>query len=97
MSSSVFDRETLLDLTVNIVPLAIMAFFFVVFTAMNPWGSGLSLERVLQFGIVGFTFAALAVLTYFAAKAIEGTEGEHEHETEAEAEHETETEHETGG
>jgi hypothetical protein len=76
MSSSVFDKETLLDITVNVVPLAIMAFFFVVFIAVNPWGGGLTLERVLQFVLVGWMLVGLAILTYLSAKAIETGDGE---------------------
>jgi hypothetical protein len=71
MSARLFDRDTLLDLTVNIVPLAILGFFFVVFIALNPWGSGFTLERGLQFVLVGWMFVALTILTYYAAKAIE--------------------------
>jgi hypothetical protein len=71
MSARLFDRDTLLDLTVNIVPLAILGFFFVVFIALNPWGSGFTLERGLQFVLVGWMFVGLAILTYYAAKAIE--------------------------
>lgn len=74
MSSSVFDTDTLLDLTVNIVPLAILGFFFAVFVALNPWGSGVTLERVLQFILVGWMFVGLAILTYLAANAIESSE-----------------------
>jgi hypothetical protein len=76
MSSSVFDKETLLDITVNVVPLAIMAFFIAVFLAMNPWGGGLTLERVLQFVLVGWMLVGLAILTYLSAKAIETDDGE---------------------
>lgn len=71
MTSNIFDKDTLLDLTVNIVPLAILAFFFAVFVLVNPWGSGFTLERVLQFAIVGTMFVGLAHLTYEAAKRIE--------------------------
>jgi hypothetical protein len=76
MSSTIFDKDTLLDLTVNIVPLAILAFFLVAFVVMNPWGAGFGFERVLQFAIVGLTFVALAILTYVAAVRIEGEEAE---------------------
>lgn len=72
MSSTVFDKDTLLDLTVNIVPLAIMAFFFAVFIVTNPWGDGVSLERVIQFVIIATMFVGLSILTYFAAVRIEG-------------------------
>lgn len=106
MSSTVFDKDTLLDLTVNIVPLAIMAFFFAVFIVLNPWKGGVSLERVIQFVIIGSMFVGLSILTYVAALRIEGGEGheeEHAVETadveerveEAEAEAEPELEAET--
>jgi hypothetical protein len=76
MSSSIFEKDTLLDLTVNIVPLAILAFFFLAFALVNPWGSGVTLERVIQFILVGWMFVGLAVLTYAAAKRIETGEAE---------------------
>jgi hypothetical protein len=38
---------------------------------VNPWGSGLSLVRVIQFAIIGVMFVALTILTYDAAKRIE--------------------------
>lgn len=79
MSARLFDRDTLLDLTVNIVPLAILGFFFVVFIALNPWGGGFTLERGLQFVLVGWMFVGLTILTYYAAKAIE-TEDDAEEE-----------------
>lgn len=75
MSTGIFDRDTLLDLTVNIIPLAIMAFFVVVFLVYSPgpfaWDSVLS---TVQFSIVITTFVLLAVLTYYAGKAIAGAE-----------------------
>jgi len=78
MSARLFDRDTLLDLTVNIVPLAILGFFFVVFVALNPWGGGVTLERVLQFVLVGWMLVGLTILTYYAAKAIETEDDGHE-------------------
>lgn len=74
MSARLFDRDTILDITVNLVPLAILRFFFVVFMVLNPWDGGLTLKRIIQFVLIGWIFTALAVLTYFAAKAIEGPE-----------------------
>lgn len=77
MSSRIFDRDTLLDLTVNVIPLAIMAFFIVVFVVYNPsvyaWDNVFS---TIQLAIVGTTFILLAVLTYYAGKAIAGAEKE---------------------
>ncbi|SEV99949.1 DUF6684 family protein [Halobacterium jilantaiense] len=74
MSSGIFDKDTMLDLTVNIVPLAILGFFFAAFLLLNPWGGGITLERGLQFVLVGWMFVGLAILTYVAAVKIEGGE-----------------------
>lgn len=75
MSSRTFDRDTLLDLTVNFIPLGILAFFLVVFLVYAPgplaWDSVLS---TVQLAIVFTTFVLLAVLTYFAGKAIASAE-----------------------
>lgn len=79
MTSTVFDKDTLLDLMVNIVPLAILAFFFLGFLLVNPWGSGISLVRVIQFAIIGVMFLALTVLTYDAARRIETGDEEADH------------------
>lgn len=77
MNSPTFDRETMLDLVVNAVPLAIMLFFLVVFAAYNPFGPN-AVHTALQFSIVGVTFVALVVLTYYSAKAIAGAEADME-------------------
>ncbi|MFB6164538.1 MAG: DUF6684 family protein [Haloarculaceae archaeon] len=78
MSPSVFDRDTMLDLTVNVIPLVIMAFFVAAFVFVNPFSDGNNLIRAIQFGIVVVTFGLLSILTYYAAKAIEGGEsGDH--------------------
>jgi hypothetical protein len=76
MNSSVFDKDTILDLTVNIVPLFILAFFAVAYLVVNPWGMEDLLIPVISHAILLFTFLSLAVLTYVAAVRIEGTENE---------------------
>lgn len=48
MSARLFDRDTILDITVNLVPLAILGFFFVVFMVLNPWDGGLTLKRIIS-------------------------------------------------
>lgn len=73
MATRIFDRDTLLDLTVNFVPLFIMAFFVVGFLLVNPWGFD-PLASGLQFGLLLAPFVALAVLTYYSGKAIAGDE-----------------------
>ena len=73
MATRVFDRETLLDLTVNVIPLGIILFFIVAFAVVNPFGWDL-LYSGLQFGILAFHFVALAVLTYAAGRVISRSE-----------------------
>ncbi len=73
MESKIFDKDTLLDLMVNFIPLGIILFFIAAFTLYAPWG----------FDVRGFApmivimvtmFIALAVLTYISGKAIAGDE-----------------------
>lgn len=69
MSSATFDRETLLDLTVNLIPLGILLIFGTLFYVTDPFG-GERLFVLLQFGIIGTMFVSLAVLTYVSGKAV---------------------------
>ncbi|WP_266076186.1 DUF6684 family protein [Haladaptatus caseinilyticus] len=70
MAERVFDRETLLDITVNVVPLGILAFFFAVFLAFSPWSDGSSLVGLISLALVVIPFVGLAVLTYLTAREI---------------------------
>lgn len=71
--ATIFDRETLLDLVVNGVPLFIMLFFIVAFAVVNPFGFD-PLASGIQFALIVFPFVGLAILTYFSARAIAGDE-----------------------
>ncbi len=73
MSREIFDRDTLLDLTVNFIPLGILALFVGMYIILNPWGWD-SLFSTLQFGLITLMFIALGVLTYLSGKAIETDE-----------------------
>jgi hypothetical protein len=77
MAEKVFDRETLLDLTVNVIPLGILGFFIAAFAVVAPWGVD-PLISGLQFTIVGGTAVLLTVLTYYAGKAVSTAEKEAE-------------------
>lgn len=77
MSRNVFDRETLLDLTVNVIPLGILAFFLAAFTLFNPFGWD-STYSLLQLGIVVTMIVALSWLTYYSGKLIATDELERE-------------------
>lgn len=72
-----FDRETLLDLTVNAIPLGIMLFFIALFVLINPFGSD-PVGTAIQLTIVIVTFLALFILTYVSGKAIAEAEEEME-------------------
>lgn len=69
MSDTVFNKETLLDLLVNGIPLFILLFFLGVFVALPVFGFG-GIEAGLQFGIVAVSFIALTILTYLVGNAI---------------------------
>ena len=76
----IFDRETLLDLTVNFIPLGIILFFIVLFLVFRPFGTDL-VATVISMGLLVIPFAALAILTYFAGKVITEAERYGESET----------------
>lgn len=73
MANKIFDRDTLLDLTVNVVPLFIIAFFVVGFAVFPAFGTEL-LPTAVQFGLLVVPFVFLAILTYLSGKAIAGAE-----------------------
>ncbi len=73
MEEKVFDRETLLDLTVNIIPFVIMAIFFIAFIVYTPFGFD-SVISSIQLAIVGVSAVALLVLTYYSGRAISKAE-----------------------
>ncbi|PSQ25300.1 hypothetical protein BRD03_14845 [Halobacteriales archaeon QS_9_68_17] len=74
------DRETMLDLTVNFIPLGILAFFFVAFLVFNPWGWD-PLFTSLALFIVGWHFLLLVLLTWLSGRTIAKEEktGEPQH------------------
>ncbi|MFC6718462.1 DUF6684 family protein [Natrialbaceae archaeon GCM10025810] len=73
MSRSTFDTEFSLDLVVNLVPLSILLFFVGLFAVYNPWGVD-PLQSTVQFAILASVIAALVIVTYAAARAIEADE-----------------------
>ena len=73
-----FDKDTLLDLTVNVIPLGIILFFIGAFAVVNPFGFD-AVFSGLQFSLMVSMFLLLAVLTYYAGKAIEGAEDAADH------------------
>jgi hypothetical protein len=73
MTTPVFEKETWLDISVNIVPLAIIGFFVALFVFASPWAIS-GLPSAVGFALLVVPFLALAVLTYYAATLIESAE-----------------------
>lgn len=72
--AEIFDRETLLDLTVNMIPLGIILFFTGLFVFANPFAGLDRLGYLLMLGLHLMPFVGLAILTYVSGKAIAGDE-----------------------
>jgi len=97
MAESVFTKDVMLDLLVNIIPLGIMAFFMGLFVVWGPF-SWDPLYSTLMLGIIGGAFVLLSVLTYVSAVAIEGDANERKRtEREARADVVAEAETTDGG
>ncbi|USZ66950.1 cox cluster protein [Halorussus salilacus] len=69
MADSVFDRETMLDISVNIIPLVILAFFIALLVLTSPFEPNLFLE-VVALLLHLIPLVLLALLTYVAAHYI---------------------------
>ena len=66
MPHPVFNRETLLDISVNIIPLIIILFFTLFLLLFSPWSGNLFIE-IIALGLHLVPFVFLAILTYVAA------------------------------
>jgi hypothetical protein len=66
MADSVFDRETMLDISVNIIPLVILLFFIVYLLVWSPYPSNWFIEAI-ALGLHIIPLVLLALLTYIAA------------------------------
>lgn len=68
-------NETWLDLTVNLIPLGILAFMEVMFIVITPW----SWDPVMVFFwhfLTVFPLVVLAVVTYISGRIIQRDEGD---------------------
>jgi hypothetical protein len=66
MPHPVFNRETLLDISVNLIPLGIILFFTVFLLFFSPWPQNLFVE-VIALGLHVVPFVGLAILTWISA------------------------------
>lgn len=78
MSERLFDRETLLDISVNVIPLGIIAFFVATYLLVGDYPSD-PVVTAVQLSIMGLTAIGLLVLTYYSGKAIAGDEAGEDH------------------
>lgn len=80
---SEIDRETILDITVNVIPIAILAVFITLYLFINPFGYDAEIVIIQQFLKV-MPLVGLAILTYLSARIIARDEkhGEVHHEDE---------------
>lgn len=69
MSDRIFDRDTLLDLSVNVIPLAVLLCFVFLFAIVSPFPAD-PFILLIQMAIVIVIGVALSVLTYYSGKAI---------------------------
>lgn len=63
------DRDTLLDITVNLVPVVILLFFIVFYTVVRPWEWDPLMFVVMHF-LTAFPLVLVLLLTYVSARAI---------------------------
>ncbi|MFB6093393.1 MAG: DUF6684 family protein [Halanaeroarchaeum sp.] len=68
----IWTTDTFLDVSVNVVPLIVLAAFLLLFVGGAYWGMGLTLLTAVQGGLVVVPGVILAYLTYVAAEKIEG-------------------------
>ena len=72
--ATIFDRDTLLDLTVNVIPLGIILFFAVGYLIFNPFGNLDFFGKLIMIGLHAVPFLGLLLLTYVSGKVIAGDE-----------------------
>jgi hypothetical protein len=68
-------RETVLDLTVNIIPVGILVGMEILFFVLNPWGWDLWYIVAMHFLTV-FPLVLLLILTWVSGRVIQNSEGE---------------------
>lgn len=73
MAERVFNRETLLDLTVNLIPLGMLLFFVFLFAATTAGGSA-PIARLVSQALLVVPFVALVATTYLTGRIIAESE-----------------------
>jgi hypothetical protein len=70
MPRETWDRETLLDVIVNVVPIGILLVFIALFMVVTPWGLDLTPASLVQFGLAVSMIVLLVYVTYLTAERI---------------------------
>jgi len=73
MAERFFDRETLLDLAVNVIPLGMLLFFILLF-AVTTAGGAAPVARLVSQALLVVPFVALVGVTYLAGRIIAESE-----------------------
>lgn len=76
MAPEFFSQEVLVDVSVNFIPIAILAAFLALLIVVAPWGGLLTLETAIQVALILIPLAGVAALTYVAAGLIEDGDNE---------------------
>lgn len=69
MAYRVFEKETLLDISVNIIPIVILIVFTGMVLFTDPWGFEITTE-VIALGLHLIPIVSLALITYISARYI---------------------------
>ena len=64
------NRDVLLDISINVIPVVILAYFVALTLLRSPWDGPL-LETVLTHTLTVFPILVLLAATYYVARAIE--------------------------
>jgi len=64
MTRKTWDKETWLDVSVNLVPIAVMVVFIALFLVFAPWGIDGTPASLTQFGLILAMILILGYLTY---------------------------------
>jgi len=68
-----FERETLLDLTVNVIPIGILVFFLLLMLIADPWGRD-PFAVAVSVGLMLIPIVSLGILTYVAGRVVQRDE-----------------------
>lgn len=72
MTKEPWTTDTVLDISVNVVPLIVLSAFLLLFVGLTYWGMDLTLIPILMVVLIVAPAIILAYVTYVAATKIEG-------------------------